>query len=125
MESHDSIFDKFMEMAGDDGPFQKRFNYIFNAGMVVFGSLAYMNIILALNVPEHWCHVPGREFTNYTINEWKQMTLPRYVLILFIRRHIKRPPKRILTICQTHTTQLLTNAALTLNNNRTDERSMR
>lgn len=79
MESHDSIFDKFMEMAGDDGPFQKRFNYIFNAGMVVFASLAYMNVILALNVPDHWCHVPGREFTNYTIDEWKYITLPRCV----------------------------------------------
>lgn len=85
MESHDSIFDKFMEMAGNDGPFQKRFNYIFNAGMVVFASLAYMNFILALNVPEHWCHVPGREFTNYTIDEWKQMTLPRCVLSIRIK----------------------------------------
>lgn len=87
MESHDSIFDKFMEMAGDDGPFQRRFNYIFNAGMVVFASLAYMNVILALNVPEHWCHVPGREFTNYTIEEWKHITLPRCVSFCMHNAH--------------------------------------
>lgn len=88
MESHDAIFDKCMEMAGDDGPFQWRFNYIFNAGMVVFGSLAYMNVILALNVPEYWCHVPGREFTNFTLDEWKHITLPRYVSHIYLHAHM-------------------------------------
>lgn len=77
MKSHDEIFDKFIEMAGDDGPFQKRFNYIFNVGMVMFASLTYMNVILAMNVPDHWCTVPGREHTNYTIDEWKNLTVPR------------------------------------------------
>lgn len=73
----DAVFDKIMEMADDDGPFQKRFNYIFNAGLVICASMVYMNIILALNVPEHWCHIPGRELTNYSLDEWKELTLPR------------------------------------------------
>lgn len=78
MESHDEIFDNIMERAGDDGRFQSRFNYIFNVGMVICASMTYMNAVLALNVPDHWCHVPGRELTNYTIDEWKQITLPRF-----------------------------------------------
>lgn len=75
----DAAFDRIMEMADDDGPFQKRFNYIFNAGLVICASMIYMNIVLALNVPEHWCHAPGRELTNYTLDEWKDLTLPRWI----------------------------------------------
>lgn len=79
MPAHDQIFDEIMEMAGDDGPFQKRFNYIFNAGLVFCGAMIYMNIILAMNVPEHWCYVPGREHTNLTIEQWKHLTIPRFI----------------------------------------------
>lgn len=78
MAAHDTAFDKIMEMAGNDGPFQQRFNYIFNGAMVVCGAMSYMNIILALIAPDHWCHVPGRTNTNYSIDQWKQLTLPRY-----------------------------------------------
>lgn len=70
-------FDKIMEMIGNDGKFQKRFTYIFNISLMIFASMIYYNIILALNVPNHWCHVPGREFTNFTVDEWKHKTLPR------------------------------------------------
>lgn len=78
MADHDAAFDKVMEIVGNDGPFQARFNYIFNAAMVVFGGMSFMNIILALNVPDHWCYVAGRENTNYTLEQWKYLTLPRY-----------------------------------------------
>lgn len=77
MAAHDAAFDKIMELTGNDGPFQWRFNYIYNAAMVVCGAMSIMNIILALNVPDHWCHVPGRENTNYTLEQWKNLTLPR------------------------------------------------
>lgn len=73
---HDVMFDKIMESVGDDDIFQKKFNYIFNMGLVFFASMVYVNIILALNVPDHWCHVPGREFTNMTLDEWRNFTLP-------------------------------------------------
>lgn len=81
MAAQDAAFDKIMEMVGNDGPFQQRFNYIFNAAMVIFGGMSFMNIILALNVPDHWCHVPGREHTNYTLEQWKHLTLPRYFIL--------------------------------------------
>lgn len=86
MAAHDAIFDKIMEMVGDDGPFQKRFNYIFNVGMVISAAMVYMNMILVLNVPDHWCFVPGREQTNFSMEEWKNLTLPRliiYSILLF------------------------------------------
>lgn len=83
MAAQDAAFDKIMELVGTDGPFQFRFNMIYNAAMVIFGGMSFMNIILALNVPDHWCYVPGREHTNYTLHQWKHLTIPRYALILF------------------------------------------
>lgn len=70
-------FCKIMEQAGSSGHFQRMYNCIFIMGLSCFGALIYMNIILALNVPDHWCNVPGRERTNLTLNEWKDLTLPR------------------------------------------------
>lgn len=78
----DEAFDKIMETVGSNGPFQKRFNYIFNIGLVFFASMVYNNMIFILGTPDHWCHVPGREFTNYTLEEWKNITLPRCVCFI-------------------------------------------
>lgn len=75
--AQDAVFDKILALVGDDGKFQKRFNYIFNVGLSMFSSMVYMNIILALSIPTHWCHVPGRESTNSTLDEWRTLTLPR------------------------------------------------
>lgn len=76
-EAEDAVFDRIMVMVGDRGAFQKRFNYLFNVGQIIFASMAAMNIILALSVPDHFCHVPGRENTNLTLEEWKRIVLPR------------------------------------------------
>lgn len=78
MATQDAAFEKIMDMVGTEGPFQLRFNFIFNAAMIAFGGMSFMNIILALNVPDHWCFVPGREHTNYTMDQWKTITIPRY-----------------------------------------------
>ncbi|PSN43702.1 hypothetical protein C0J52_18636 [Blattella germanica] len=45
--------------------------FILTTGIPVF------NIILAVTLPNHWCHVPGRNETNLTIEEWKQLTIPK------------------------------------------------
>jgi len=76
-EAHDAVFDNIMRLVGDEGKFQKSFNYIFNVGLVLFASMTYMNIILTLNNPDHWCNVPGRELTNFSIDKWRDITLPR------------------------------------------------
>ncbi|XP_067629935.1 carcinine transporter-like isoform X2 [Eurosta solidaginis] len=55
----------------EDDPFQKIMECV--AAAV---ALVYMNIILVLAVPDHWCTVPGQELTNYTLEEWRRITLP-------------------------------------------------
>lgn len=71
------IFDRIMETVGNDGKFQKRFNFIFNFCICMFVSMAFMNIMLVLNDPEHWCHVPGKEnFTTFNDTQWRELTLP-------------------------------------------------
>lgn len=75
--NQDAIFDGIMEKVGNNGPFQRRFKYLFNIALVICVSMLYMNIVLAMSVPEHWCHVPGREQTNMSKDAWKNLTLPR------------------------------------------------
>lgn len=76
-QNQETLFEEIMQKVGNKGPFQKRFNYIFNIGLVVCASLIYMNIILVMNVPDHWCHVPGRESTSLSEELWKNLTLPK------------------------------------------------
>jgi hypothetical protein len=75
-EEEDQAFDKLLEMVGNDGKFQTFFNQVFNVGLVMCCSMAYMNIILAMTPPQHNCHVPGRENFNLSVEEWKNLTLP-------------------------------------------------
>ncbi|XP_049957869.1 solute carrier family 22 member 7-like [Schistocerca serialis cubense] len=32
---------------------------------------------IAMQTPDHWCHVPGREYTNFSREEWKNITIPK------------------------------------------------
>lgn len=75
--NQDAVFDGIMETVGNNGRFQRRFKYIFNIAMVICVSMLYMNLVLAMSVPDHWCHVPGRERTNLSDAQWKRLTLPR------------------------------------------------
>lgn len=70
-------FVQIMEKVGLNGRFQFIYNALFVVCLSYFGGMIYMNIILALNVPDHWCEVPGRNNTNFTLEEWKSITLPR------------------------------------------------
>ncbi|XP_011194636.2 carcinine transporter [Zeugodacus cucurbitae] len=69
-------FQKIMERVGNHGRFQLIYNMTFVLALAAAGSMVYMNIILALDIPEHWCTVPGQEHTNYTLDEWRRITLP-------------------------------------------------
>ncbi len=75
-EADDQAFDKLMEMVGNDGKFQLFFNRVFNVGLVMCASMAYMNIILAMTPPEHNCWVPGRENFSVSVENWRNLTLP-------------------------------------------------
>uniref|UniRef100_A0A1B0AV89 Major facilitator superfamily (MFS) profile domain-containing protein n=1 Tax=Glossina palpalis gambiensis TaxID=67801 RepID=A0A1B0AV89_9MUSC len=74
----DDPFQIVMEKAGNHGRFQLIYNLIFVSALAMAGAMMYMNIILALNIPEHWCTVPGREKTNFTLAEWRRLTLPTF-----------------------------------------------
>ncbi|XP_067015468.2 organic cation/carnitine transporter 2 [Anabrus simplex] len=73
----DAIFDYLLREVGMKGRFQTIFNLSFNLVFSVLIAMPYLNIVLALSVPDHWCYVPGREETNFTIAEWKELTIPR------------------------------------------------
>jgi hypothetical protein len=73
----EDIFDSLMEHIGMDGKFQFRFNLLFNMAFILTVAMPTFNIMLAVTLPNHWCHVPGRNETNYTLEEWKSLTLPR------------------------------------------------
>lgn len=75
------MFDRVLKLVGDDGKFQKRYNILFNLIVCMCISMAFMNILLVLNEPDHWCHIPGRENTNFSIQEWRNRVLPLYVFI--------------------------------------------
>ncbi|KAK7872792.1 hypothetical protein R5R35_011917 [Gryllus longicercus] len=66
-----------MEAVGNRGKFQTQFNLTFNLAFVLLAAMPFLNLVLAMAVPEHWCHVPGREHTNLTMQQWKELTLPK------------------------------------------------
>ncbi|KAH8330354.1 hypothetical protein KR067_001600 [Drosophila pandora] len=70
-------FQQLMEKAGNHGRYQTLYNYVFVGGLAFCGAMIYMNIILALNIPDHWCTVAGRENTNFSLEEWRDITLPK------------------------------------------------
>lgn len=75
-DQEDLAFDKIMLIVGNDGKFQKVFNHFYNVGLVCFASMAFMNIVMVLNEPDHNCHVPGRENFAISVESWKNLTLP-------------------------------------------------
>ncbi|XP_017787316.1 PREDICTED: organic cation transporter 1-like isoform X2 [Nicrophorus vespilloides] len=68
--------DSIIASVGNEGKFQYRFYILFNILLPIVAAMADQNFINALAIPNHWCFVPGREFTNYTLKEWKQLHLP-------------------------------------------------
>lgn len=76
-DQEDLAFDKIMELVGNDGKFQKVFNHFYNVGLVCFASMAFMNIVMVLNEPDHKCRVPGRENYGLSDEAWLNLTLPK------------------------------------------------
>lgn len=72
----DALFDGLMDRIGLNGKYQSRFNIVFNLIFVIFLAMPYLNLVLAMTIPEHWCHVPGRNETSFTEEEWKNLTIP-------------------------------------------------
>jgi hypothetical protein len=84
LPSHDgaALLDELIQNVDAVGGFQKLFNGLFNFCAVVVGVTSVYTLVLAMEVPDHWCYVPGRASTNFNPSEWKNLTIPRcYILI--------------------------------------------
>jgi hypothetical protein len=92
-----NLFNDLMDYIGTEGKFQSRFNYLYNMTLMVLVAMPALNIVLALTSPDHWCHVPGRNATNYTTSEWKELTIPKYKF-LFYRKGVHM----LLYLCMLH-----------------------
>nr|CAD7448064.1 unnamed protein product [Timema bartmani] len=75
-EKEDAMFERIMTKIGSRGKFQKRYNYVFNMFFIMLATMPFFNFVMVMAVPDHWCHVPGRNGTNYTLDQWKEITLP-------------------------------------------------
>lgn len=70
-------FNEMLEKVGSYGPYQK-WRIILILVPVSFFVAFTMNVLLFQTVvPEHWCHVPGRQNTTLSLEEWKALTVPR------------------------------------------------
>lgn len=76
-KEEEDTFEELMEHIGMDGKFQSWFNLIFNMGFILTVAMPSFNLILAVTLPNHWCRVPGRNETNYTVAQWKNLTIPK------------------------------------------------
>ncbi|EAA08673.4 AGAP004104-PB [Anopheles gambiae str. PEST] len=75
----DAAFDRIMESIGNDGPFQRRYNIIFNVIAVLFFAMCVVNVLLVLAVPDHRCRIPvtDNEMLNATgSDQWNGTMYP-------------------------------------------------
>ncbi|XP_049808412.1 solute carrier family 22 member 7-like isoform X1 [Schistocerca nitens] len=70
-------FEEVLDSIGSRGKFQTRLNIVFNCFGPCFNMMSVNVFFLAMQTPDHWCHVPGREHANVSLEEWKNFTIPR------------------------------------------------
>ncbi|XP_046993889.1 solute carrier family 22 member 7-like [Schistocerca americana] len=70
-------FEEVLDSIGSRGIFQTRLNIVFNCVGPCLNMLSINVFFLAMQTPDHWCHVPGRERANLSLIQWKNFTIPR------------------------------------------------
>ncbi|XP_049809007.1 solute carrier family 22 member 7-like [Schistocerca nitens] len=70
-------FEEVLDSIGSRGKFQAKLNVVFNFVGPCINLISVYVFYLAMQTPDHWCHVPGRENTNMSLTEWKNFTIPR------------------------------------------------
>lgn len=69
-------FEKILDSVGSFGRYQKWMVAVVIAP-TSFGIAFILSVIIFQTlVPAHWCHVPGRENTSFTADQWKNLTIP-------------------------------------------------
>ncbi|XP_049862327.1 solute carrier family 22 member 7-like [Schistocerca gregaria] len=70
-------FEEVLHAIGSRGKFQTRLNIVFVCFASCFDLMSHNVFYLAVQTPDHWCYVPGRELSNLSIEGWKNLTIPR------------------------------------------------
>lgn len=68
-------FDDILDVIGSQGKFQKFLLYAVVCPITAIQPFLTLNAIFMLFVPDHWCHVPGRD-NETSIEQWKILTIP-------------------------------------------------
>ncbi|ROT66050.1 Organic cation transporter 1 [Penaeus vannamei] len=70
-------FDELMTVVGNHGPYQRWILGVFVMPTSFFIGVTVNLLLFQVEVPKHWCHVPGIENTSLSAEEWKNLTIPR------------------------------------------------
>nr|XP_045586225.1 solute carrier family 22 member 7-like isoform X2 [Procambarus clarkii] len=70
-------FDDVLEQIGSFGRYQKFAIFILLFPSGFFSAFMMNQLLFQVVVPDHWCHVPGRETTGMSTDEWRALTIPR------------------------------------------------
>ena len=65
-----SVFEKILKGVKEDGVYQWKLILLFMVPLSFTYSIAERSSIIVVSTQDHVCHVPGREFTNLTLDEW-------------------------------------------------------
>ncbi|XP_018027110.1 solute carrier family 22 member 5-like [Hyalella azteca] len=69
-------FDTILESIGSYGPYQHRMMFfVVSMTSLIIGLQVSTRIFITI-VPDHWCHVEGRESSSMSVDEWKNFTIP-------------------------------------------------
>ncbi|XP_076049084.1 organic cation transporter 1-like [Oratosquilla oratoria] len=69
-------FDDILKEVGGFGKYQKWKIATALIPISFYTALQNNLLVFQMVVPSYWCHVPGRESTDLTVDQWKNLTLP-------------------------------------------------
>lgn len=70
-------FDDILEVVGSFGRYQKWLLLLIFMPVSFFAAFTSNLFLFQMVLPDHWCHVPGRENTSLSVTAWHNLTRPR------------------------------------------------
>nr|XP_053630899.1 LOW QUALITY PROTEIN: beta-alanine transporter-like [Cherax quadricarinatus] len=71
-------FDDVLGEVGSFGRYQKTMIFFFLLPMSFFNAFMMNQLLFQVVVPDHWCHVQGRETSGLDWDQWRNLTIPRW-----------------------------------------------